>query len=780
MNEAMASMEVRGGIPPILQSAHLNGRISGLVAYMRVEHCYRNASNRELEVTYTFPMPPAAVLTAVELEIGGEKHKGVVKPKNQASQDYDAAVEDGDTPVIIDRVGPGLFSATLGNLKPGDEATIRYNWVMPIRVQSGVARVSIPTCVKERFGNPLAERLITPHQVPQQNALVEYPFTVEITFDQEMAAARISCPQHDSAVVEWLSSPTSDAKRLIIRDDAFLDRNLTILLEQLPDITASTQIAVDKEIFLHATLPSPIAEERNHVSVKLLIDCSGSMQSENALKHAKRAAQTLIKMLDQSDYASLSSFGSEVFHSSDELKAVSKQVHQFLSKEIGKLSANLGGTELEMALVETIRKIAVPETAPPACILLITDGASWSHRRIIRAATKAGVKIFCIGVGDNPAESLLHELAVYTDADYVLLSQGESLEQAINQMLARMRLSGSLRVNLEWPGQDLQWVYPNANTPIYASEQLHFFARTRKVLLPEGIQQSSPLLRFTASAQGTAAESAKPLTLTEADNSDLVKLIANAEMMASSEAAALDIALRHQLISEQTSLIAIHERKLADKAIGAPTAVTVDHMNAGFAPVAEPILFSGPHFSREEPYAARSESLALWREASTEEPRENVMGPLFESIEIPEFLRKNVDERPRDHLRDLPRDRPVPRLISDQYSTPQEILSEVSLIDTSRHNFEAALGEFFLSVRLPKAYRVLLDEAIASQGTFAIGIFVLILSGEMLEHQRSLSPSAERRLEEGLRQCSDPDYLSDLAARLRRLLKGVTPLDWPI
>jgi Ca-activated chloride channel family protein len=798
MIEAKASMEVCGAIPPVLQSAHLKGRVSGLVASMSVEHCYRNASERELEVTYTFPMPPAAVLTAVELEINGQKHKGVVKPKDQASEDYDVAVEDGDTPVIIERVGPGLFSATLGNLKPADEATVRYDWVMPVRVRSGVARISIPTCVKDRFGNALTEHSISSQQVPRQNALVEYPFTVEIAFDQDIAAARISCPQHDSAVVERLDSQCSDAKRLLIRDDAFLDRSLMIVLEEIPNIVASTRVSLGEEIFLHATLPAPIANEKSCVSIKLLIDCSGSMQSEGAMNQAKKAAQTLIEKLDQGDFVSLSSFGSEVFHSCEQLREINKEVRDFLGKEISKLSANLGGTELEKAMIETIRKVGVPEGAPSGCILLITDGASWAHRRIIRAATKAGVKIFCVGVGNNPAESLLHELSVYTDADYVLLPQGESLEQPINQMLARMRLASTFRASLEWPGYDLQWAYPNENTSIYASEQLHFFARIRKARLPEGAQQSSPLLRFTADAQSITAGSVTPLRITEADNSSLVKLIANVEMMASSEAAALDIALRHQLISEQTSLIVIHERSVADKAVGAPTAVSVDHMNVGYASVAETILLSGPHFSREEPYAARSESFALWRTPRSGELRDESHEDLFESIDIPDFLRKDAEESSLDRVSRRLRDMfgigqvtkgealkaakplgPVSRLISDRYMTPKEVLLEISRVALGEQDTEVALARLLPSLRVPGAYKTLIDEVVASRGLAAAGIFFLVLASELGDSQHFFSTDAERWLERSISRTDDKD-LRPLSQRFERLLKGVTPLEWPL
>ncbi|MEY3969234.1 MAG: hypothetical protein RL617_247, partial [Pseudomonadota bacterium] len=268
-------------------------------------------------------------------------------------------------------------------------------------------------------------------------------------------------------------------KRLSITEDAFLDRNLHIVLEDMPAIHQCTLIDSGEEVFFHATTPSPAPKAASRVAIKLLIDCSGSMQDENAIAQAKRAATTLLECLSTEDFASLSSFGNETFHSNEVMLAMDPKNLGALKKAVGALAANLGGTELEAAMIETLRKVAVPQGAPAPCILLITDGASWAHRRIVRAATRAGCKVFCIGVGSNPAESLLHEIAIHTDGDYTMLAQSEDMKPSVLAMLGRMRQSSGWKAQTNWVDRPHRWVYPSEATSLYCDEQLHFFGRTR-------------------------------------------------------------------------------------------------------------------------------------------------------------------------------------------------------------------------------------------------------------------------------------------------------------
>ena len=60
------------------------------------------------------------------LELNGEILRGEVKPKNEAETDYEDAIEEGDSAVLLTQVQPGLFSVNVRNLMAGEKAKLRF------------------------------------------------------------------------------------------------------------------------------------------------------------------------------------------------------------------------------------------------------------------------------------------------------------------------------------------------------------------------------------------------------------------------------------------------------------------------------------------------------------------------------------------------------------------------------------------------------------------------------------------------------------------------------
>jgi Ca-activated chloride channel family protein len=65
----------------------------------------------------------------MDIEINGKRLAATVIAKQEATKRYEKAIDDGDMPVMIEQSGMGLFTANLGNLKDGEEATIEVRYV---------------------------------------------------------------------------------------------------------------------------------------------------------------------------------------------------------------------------------------------------------------------------------------------------------------------------------------------------------------------------------------------------------------------------------------------------------------------------------------------------------------------------------------------------------------------------------------------------------------------------------------------------------------------------
>ena len=136
-----------------LKSVHIEGRLAGLMLVMKSRQAYRNDGKSNLETVYTFPVPWGATLLALNAEIAGHRLAGTVLEKKQATERYEQAIDAGDTPIMVEQSAPGLYTANLGNLQPGEEAVIEIEHAQLLRFEQGQIRITIPTAVAPRYGD---------------------------------------------------------------------------------------------------------------------------------------------------------------------------------------------------------------------------------------------------------------------------------------------------------------------------------------------------------------------------------------------------------------------------------------------------------------------------------------------------------------------------------------------------------------------------------------------------------------------------------------------------
>ena len=174
-----------------LAAVNIRARLSGLMAEIEVEQSYKNPRNRNIEVIYTFPLPIGAVLLSLEVEFAGKKLTGCVVERKKAERAYEEAITDGDNAVMLQEAGPGLYTASIGNLTARESAVIRYRYGLMLSWQGPQLRFMLPTTIAPRYGNAIAAGL-QPHQVPESSLEVEYPLTLVVTVEGTLASAAVT------------------------------------------------------------------------------------------------------------------------------------------------------------------------------------------------------------------------------------------------------------------------------------------------------------------------------------------------------------------------------------------------------------------------------------------------------------------------------------------------------------------------------------------------------------------------------------------------------------
>jgi Ca-activated chloride channel family protein len=293
----------------------------------------------------------------------------------------------------------------------------------------------------------------------------------------------------------------------------------------------------------------------------------------DSIESAKRALHDILQQLSKDDYFAYSRFGSTLVHHHKTLIAGAPANLPGLAQLVARTDANLGGTEMEAAVRGVLNDIKIPAAAArlqPA-VLLITDGEIWAVEEMIRLAQHTSQRLFVIGVGAAPGETVLQRLAEHTGGAYEGVSPNEDMAGAIVRMFHRLRGAQAAQVSVDW-GATPVWQSP-APRAVYAGETLHLFALFNR---PPAV---SPRLRWLA--DGARQECVSSSLNAGAQADALVRLCGARQLALCEDAtAARALALKHQLVSEHTNLFLVYERAAGEKAVSEATLQQIGQMQA--------------------------------------------------------------------------------------------------------------------------------------------------------------------------------------------------------
>jgi Ca-activated chloride channel family protein len=551
-----------------LKGVHVEGQLEGLLLTMKLRQQYRNETGPNLETVYTFPLAAGATLLGLNVEIGGRRLHGTVIGAPEARVRYEEAIEDGDTPVMVEKASEGLFTANLGNLMPGEAVVIELEYAQLLRFEQGHIRLTVPTVIAQRYGDAHAKGRLKAHETAAVHLLADYAFSLRLRLLGAIARAQVSCPSHRIS-----TTLTNDGVDVVLERGGLLDRDFILNLENLWGFSCATRAADGTQTAVLASFcPDLGPQTPQPVALKVLVDCSGSM-SGDSIASAKCALHDILQQLSKDDYFAYSRFGTTVVHHHKTLIAGAPANLPRLAQLVAQTDANLGGTEMEAAVRGVLNDIKIPPAAArlqPA-VLLITDGDIWAVEEMIRLAQQTSQRLFVVGVGAAPGETVLKSLAEYTGGAYEGVSPNEDMAGAIVRMFHRLRGAQAAQVAVDWGATPL-WQSP-APRAVYAGETLHLFALFDR---PPAV---SPRLRWQA--DGERRECATTAIGAVAEAAALVRLCGARQLaLCDDKGAARALALKYQLISEHTNLFLVYERAAGEKPIDGPVLQQISQMQA--------------------------------------------------------------------------------------------------------------------------------------------------------------------------------------------------------
>ena len=146
-----------GALP--LAAVDVHARIDGLIAEVVLTQSFVNAHSEPLEATYIFPLPDRAAVTDFHMTIGDRVIEAVLKERGEARREYDEAITTGHRAAVAEEERPGVFTLRVGNLMPGDVATVVLTMAGALPYRDGDVTFRFPLVVAPRYttGTPLPD-----------------------------------------------------------------------------------------------------------------------------------------------------------------------------------------------------------------------------------------------------------------------------------------------------------------------------------------------------------------------------------------------------------------------------------------------------------------------------------------------------------------------------------------------------------------------------------------------------------------------------------------------
>lgn len=611
-DDIRASLYSTSGEPVVLQNISVTGELRGALFDAQVRQTFINPTKKHLEVVYSFPLPWGAELLGVEVQLNDATLYGTVVEKAHALQGYEHSLAQGDAAIMLERGHDGHYVLNLGNLAPGERCVIALRYGQLLRFEQGGLRLKIPTVIAPRYGDLQREGGLEPHQVPQTDLLAEYDFSLALKLYGELAQARVASPSHALSVVHVAATATSEAcLKLAIAQDSELDRDFILVMDKLSQqsvASVSSDYAQTGKFVVTASFCTDMDDLKHNLgldlrepeplSVKILVDCSGSMAGDS-IQAARRALHAIIQKFGRKDAFSLSKFGSQVEHRARALWPLTEATQVAADRWISTLDASMGGTEIESALTSTF---SLP-SQHNSSVLLITDGQISAIDAVLAQARTSIHRIFVIGIGSSSADELLQRLARETHGACDFVAPGEAVEPAILRMFNRMRTPLFKNLRIEWPSG----VTPNAVAmPVrtaFDGDTLHVSGwfdtppRGKVALLADADDEKSyeichamldsNNLSISLSASSGGAQQSMALSrLAAAQLLDEMKNDPEEDIWDGCQIQILEdddfydnLAVRYQLITENTSFLLTHQRPDAARATDMPTLHHVKQMS---------------------------------------------------------------------------------------------------------------------------------------------------------------------------------------------------------
>lgn len=449
----------KGMLP--LKAVDVHTRIDGLLAETTLSQQFVNSFDEPLEATYIFPLPDRFAVTRFRMEVAGRVIEGVLKERGEARRDYQQAIESGRRAAITEEERAGVFTLRVGNLMPGEEATICLTMSGPLAYSDGEATFRFPLVVAPRYipGVALPGPSVGDGYAPDTDAVPDasritppvllpgMPNPVRLSLDVEVHAAGLTMQQFRSSLHSVIEEG-SEVRRIRLQPGERLNRDF-ILRFSVGEKAVQTALVLHSDagleegtFLLTIVPPTGQAQAPRPRDVVFVLDRSGSMAGWKMVA-ARRALGRMVDTLTNHDHFAVYAFDDSVetmpqFGGTGLIDATDR--NRFRAVEFLAKIDSRGGTEMARPLQEAVKQLTNSDPKRDRILVLLTDGQVGNEDQILHALGNKlrEMRIFTLGIDQAVNAAFLKRLAGLGGGYCELVESEDRLDEVMDRVHRRI------------------------------------------------------------------------------------------------------------------------------------------------------------------------------------------------------------------------------------------------------------------------------------------------------------------------------------------------------
>lgn len=551
--------------------------VNGIVGRVAIRQTFLNPSEAWVEGVYVFPLPEDAAVDRMRLRVDERLIEARIEERLRAKKVYDAAATSGRRASLLEQERPNFFTMSVANIPPKGRISVEIAYQQRVAQDAGRYSIRFPMAVTPRFiSEPKGFTAVDGASAPNDAARLRFPVRSSAAAKTNPMAIRVRLDP--GRPLEILESPSHE---LMVSEPEAGRYDISL---------AAGAVASDRDFVLEWTLEAPkepapflFVEEKDGAAYVLamlaapdgaaepvapsgreaifVIDTSGSMNGE-AIRQAREALAFALDRLTPRDRFNIIAFDNHPTRLFDESRPVDRMTLAAARSFVDALTA-YGGTEIGAALAMALA--AGAEDGHLRQVVLLTDGAVGNDVSLLQQLhhTMGRSRLFTVAIGSAPNGYFMREAARVGRGGMLHISDPRHIRREVSSLFAKLERPALTDVQAAFPQPVATRVLPDPVPDLYHGEPVVLTARVpdaRGVLHLSGriggrVWRADINLSTARPGVGIAKLWARGMV-----DRETARLRAGADPD-EVRLAVLDLALRHQLLTQYTSLVAVDQER---------------------------------------------------------------------------------------------------------------------------------------------------------------------------------------------------------------------------